>query len=110
MQRKRRRIFHWHSIFILLGLLLNSSSAASSKKVEDDQPFVFPSMQMEGVAVARLDKGHVPVVEVVYRGQPPEETVATSTTVSSSETITQSPNTQGKYFNTFLFTFSTLQF
>ncbi len=70
--------------------------------IEEQDLFVFPSMQMEGIAAASSNS-HVPMVEVVYRGQPPAATPneVVSTTVKTSEVITTStpkpkPPTGGK--------------
>ena len=80
---------HKNEIFLLLIVL---SAAIGSP---NEELFVFPSMQMEELAqAAKEDKSYVPMVEVIFRGQPPQEEKITSTTVSSREVITQT--TKGK--------------
>ncbi len=94
---KRKRRYFWLCVLIFVPFLCLTVIAQEEQeqtKEDNEDIFVFPSMQMEGVASASA-KGHVPVVEVVYRGQPPTEEQIKSTTVSSREVITQT--TKGKF-------------
>ena len=83
---KKRRINCW--IYLIVPFI-----AVCCAK-DEEEIFVFPSMQMEGLASNSASKSgeHVPLVEVIYRGQP--QVKITSTTMSSSEVITQT--TRGK--------------
>ena len=109
MHRKKRWIFApriLHSgqkifiLFILLVPFLFVSSSESEPSTNPDQNgvksdlFVFPSMQMESLSASNME--HVPVVEVVYRGQPLDDGKITSTTISSSEVITQTATSAPK--------------
>ena len=104
MVRKKRRFFYyyWAVLIALVPLYVNVAIAEKSKTENAEPIFVFPSMQMEGLDVASKDT-HVPMVEIVYRGQPPvppvQEEKVTSTTISSREVITSaSPQTtRGKF-------------
>ena len=110
MHRKKRWIFALrmlHSgqkifiLFILLVPFLFVSCSESESSIDTDQNgvksdlFVFPSMQMESLS-ASSNMEHVPVVEVVYRGQPLVDGKITSTTISSSEVITQTATSAPK--------------
>ena len=107
MHKKKRRILLVFRILILIQAnvpLLNAAENLKKQKKDDENIFVFPSMQMEGIAAASRDSKHVPVVEVVYRGQPPSEKgKITSTTKSSSEVITSTRTTRGKFFYLLIF-------
>ena len=91
---KKRRFYYTSWAYFIGILVLNSvfvplctSTASASDSQNQDSIFVFPSMQMDSLP-AKSD--HVPMVEVIYRGQPPPDpdNVLTSTTSTSREVIT----------------------
>ena len=92
---KRRKIFKLGKvIFIAIFVPFCVAIESSENSKHEEQIFVFPSMEMEGISAASQE-GHMPQVEVVYRGQPKvENVISTSTTSSSSEVITST--TRGK--------------
>ena len=102
--KKKRRILIW-ILFVILHINVPFSKTEElkpeNKNNEEENIFVFPSMQMEGIAAASSRDGkHVPVVEVVYRGQPPmEDKKVTKTTTSSSD---KTKATRGKFSYFFL--------
>ena len=102
--KKKRRILIW-ILFVILHINVPFSKTEElkpeNKNNEEENIFVFPSMQMEGIAAASSRDGkHVPVVEVVYRGQPPmENKKVTKTTTSSSD---KTKTTRGKFSYFFL--------
>jgi hypothetical protein len=105
MIRKRRHFLALvASILITVPSIIVHSAAINEKKennAKNDQLFVFPSMQMESISASR--ESHVPVVEVVYRGQPPSgASEVKSTTVSSREVISTSTTPKGKFLNALL--------
>ena len=72
---KKRRFYYTSWAYFIGILVLNSvfvplctSTASASDSQNQDSIFVFPSMQMDSLP-AKSD--HVPMVEVIYRGQPP---------------------------------------
>ena len=88
---KKRRFYYTSWAYFIGILVLNSvfvplcitSTSAASDSQNQDNIFVFPSMQMDSLPA---NSDHVPMVEVIYRGQPPSpEDKITSTTMSSSE-------------------------
>ena len=96
MCKKKKRIFANNAILLIILSTVPLSVNCETQKNEENI-FVFPSMQMEDFAGADLERA--PVVEVIYRGQPPaDENKQTSTTISSSEVITQTPPAKGKCF------------
>ena len=121
MHKKKKRILIWLTLFLIQisvvkltnGKNLNEKdnkvvsgtvSEVRGQQNEEDI-FVFPSMQMEGIAAASSRDGkHVPVVEVIYRGQPPspeDHHSIKSTTISSSEVISSARTPRGKSFMQF---------
>ena len=95
---KKRRPFYYIS-WALIWTLVPLCSESADDINNNNEIFVFPSMQMEGISEK---SDHVPMVEVIYRGQPPppEADLHTSTTSSSREVIsstTESTTTKGKY-------------
>ena len=106
MYKKKKRILILFQILCVQVKLLNGEDLTEKNKNndEDENIFVFPSMQMEGIAAASSRGGkHVPVVEVIYRGQPPspEDQSIKSTTISSSEVISSARTPRGKSFMQF---------
>ena len=110
---KKRRFYYTSWAYFIGILVLNSvfvplctstAAASASDSQNQDSIFVFPSMQMDSLP-AKSD--HVPMVEVIYRGQPPPadhtDNVLTSTTSTSREVITtESPiMTKGTYMLTY---------
>ena len=86
----KKRRFYYTSWAYFIGILVLSVPLCTSTTSSDPQQqdiFVFPSMQMDSLP-AKSD--HVPMVEVIYRGQPPPDpdNVLTSTTSTSREVIT----------------------
>ena len=111
---KKRRFYYTSWAYFIGILVLNSvfvplctstAAASASDSQNQDSIFVFPSMQMDSLP-AKSD--HVPMVEVIYRGQPPPadhtDNALTSTTSTSREVITtESPiMTKGTYMLTYL--------
>ena len=114
MHKKKKRILIWLTLFLIQISVVKLSNGKDLNEKDnkvvsgtvsevrgqqnEENIFVFPSMQMEGIAAASSRGGkHVPVVEVIYRGQPPSpEDKITSTTMSSSEVISSTP--RGKCF------------
>ena len=94
---KKRRFYYTSWAYFIGILVLNSvfvplcitSTSAASDSQNQDNIFVFPSMQMDSLPA---NSDHVPIVKVIYRGQPPpdqtENNVHTRTTTSSREVIT----------------------
>ena len=92
----KKRRFYYTSWAYFIGILVLSDVVplcTSTTSSDQQDIFVFPSMQMDSLP-AKSD--HVPMVEVIYRGQPPPDpdNVLTSTTSTSREVIsstTESP-------------------
>ena len=93
---KRRKIIKFGVIFIAILVPFCVAIESSENSKHEEQIFVFPSMEMEGLSAASQGE-HMPQVEVVYRGQPKVENVISTTTSSSSEVITST--TRGKSFS-----------
>ena len=105
---KKRRFYYTSWAYFIGILVLNSvfvplcTSTSASDSQNQDNIFVFPSMQMDSLPA---NSDHVPMVEVIYRGQPPPadhtDNVLTSTTSTSREVITtESPiMTKGTYIH-----------
>ena len=88
----KKRRFYYTSWAYFIGILVLSVPLCTSTTSSDQQQqdiFVFPSMQMDSLPA---NSDHVPMVEVIYRGQPPPadhtDNVLTSTTSTSREVIT----------------------
>lgn len=100
--KKKRRILIW-ILFVILHINVPFSKTEELKpenknNEEEENIFVFPSMQMEGIAAASSRDGkHVPVVEVVYRGQPPSEDKKVSKTTTSSSDKTKTTRDEGTW-------------
>ena len=107
---KKRRIFVLTWALLTL-LQMHYVSAGIDQDHDEPTVFVFPSMQMEGAIISKLsnsDNNNQPLVEVIYRGQPNNELVKQSTTVSSSEVITttvQTTESRGKFTALFFSSF-----